>query len=230
MKRFHLTLVFAVMTAIPYAAAQTWDLGKDGSVTQKQTADNNSAKKQTTSNQANPKPQGKGSTADDDLKQEVNQKFGTDAALRYILVEVQNANVTLSGTVPTKADKKRAVHLAKSVAGVRKVHDSLTIDANASSSSDNEPTNARNSQPPKPKTTAATRARKGPGSVSQTAGESNKVIAAADPPKGNSAGGEAHIASNPSASGGGISGAAANASHSPNSSSTGPESSGVSRN
>ena len=154
MKRFHWILVFAVMIAVSYAPAQTWELGKDGSVTAKQTADNKGAKKQSANNQANPKAQGKGSNADADLKQQVNQKFGTDAALRYILVEVQNANIILSGTVPTKADKKRAVHLAKLVPGVHKVHDSLTIDANASSSSDNEPTNARNSQPPRARTTA----------------------------------------------------------------------------
>ena len=229
MKRFHSILVFAVMTAVPYAPAQTWDLGKDGSVTQKQTANNKGTKKQSTSEQPNPKAQAKVSNTDDDLKQQVNQKFGTDTALRYILVEVQNANVTLSGTVPTKADKKRAVHLAKAVAGVRKVHDSLTIDANASSSSDNEPTNARNSQPPKPKTTAATRTRTRPGPVSRSATE-NKSIAAADPAKSISAGGEVHIGSNSSAVGGGISGAAASASISSNSSSAGPDSGSVTRN
>src|SRR5262249_48538302 len=101
-------------------------------------------------------------------------------ALRYILVEVKEANVTLSGTVPTKPDKKRAVRLAKLVPGVRKVHDSLTVDANASSSSDNEPTNARNHQPPpKPKTTASVPAHKGPKAIgsAQSAGPATGAAA-----------------------------------------------------
>src|SRR5262249_8078237 len=122
-------------------------------------------------------------------------------------------------TVPSKADKKRAVRLAKLVPGVRKVHDSLTIDANASSSGDNEPSNARN-LPAKPKTTA-TAPRSRPGAVGTnraaapanrtTTGESNSV-ATADPAKGKPASGETHLGSNSSGATGGIAGAAASAS------------------
>lgn len=227
MNRFHYILSLAITIAVPGAAySQTWDLGKDGSVTQKQTADTKGAKKQDAGDRVDSKSRTKSSVNDDDLKQQVNQKFGTDAALRYILVEVQNANITLSGTVPTKADKKRAVHLAKLVPGVRKVRDSLTVDANASSSSDNEPTNARNSQPPRPKTTANVRTRTRP-AVARTNGSptgiANRSASAAgsansvgtpDGSKDNPASGsdETHLGSGATGNGGGIAGAAASAS------------------
>jgi osmotically-inducible protein OsmY len=223
MKRLHFTLAFAAALAVPCAFSQTWDLGKNGTVTQKQTADNKGAKKQSAGDHVNSKSQSKSSTADDDLKQQVNQKFGTDAALRYILVEVKEANVTLSGTVPTKPDKKRAARLAKSVPGVRKVHDSLTVDANASSSNDNEPTNARNHQPPKPKTTASAPAHKGPRAISsdRSAGTTTRIEAGgkSDGPTTGAAGtarsspadgslGSNHVGANSTTSGG-ISGAVA---------------------
>src|SRR5215469_145617 len=245
MNRLHFTLAFAAALAVPCAFSQTWELGKDGTVTQKQTADNKGAKKQSAGDHVNSKSQSKSSTADDDLKQQVNQKFGTDTALRYILVEVKEANVTLSGTVPTKPDKKRAVRLAKSVPGVRKVHDSLTVDANASSSSDNEPTNARNHQPPKPKTTAAP-VHKGPRAISsvQRAGPTTGAATVSGPGKdttrtadtpGNSAAngslGSTHLGAG-SAITGGISGAVtstAGGSASGADSSIGANSAGVTR-
>ncbi len=81
--------------------------------------------------------------ADLDLKQQINQKLSTLPALRFVSVDVNEGKVTLKGKVPTKADRKRAQEMAKSVAGVRKVKDKLTIDANATSSDDeNEPTSA----------------------------------------------------------------------------------------
>ena len=217
MNRFHYILVFAITIAIPCAYSQTWDLGKDGAVKQTQTA-TKGTKNQNAGDQANSKATTKTSASDDDLKQQVNQQFGTDTSLRYILVEVQNGSVTLSGTVPSKADKKRAVRLAKLVRGVRKVHDSLTVDANASSSGDNEPTNARNI-PPKPKTTAAARphtratitsANRAVASTNKTAVEGGNSSAITN--AGNSAGAETHLGSSSGGSAGGIAGAAASAS------------------
>ena len=227
MKRLHYTLAFAAALAVPCAFSQTWDLGKDGTVKQTQTANTKNANKQSAGEQASSKATAKTSNSDADLKQQVNQKFGTDAALRYILVEVQNGNVTLSGTVPSKADRKRAVHLAKLVPGVHKVHDSLTVDANASSSGDNEPTNAHNI-PPKPKTTAAARPRMKPGSVSRPATQNEKAVASSDPANENPATGEAHLGTSAGV-GGGISGAAASASLSANSNSAAADPGGVTR-
>lgn len=217
MNRFPYFLAILSVIVVPCASSQTWELGKDGSVKQTQTATSKGAKGQSGSDQTSPKGQNKTSNSDDDLKQAVNQKFGTDAALRYILVEVQKGNVTLSGTVPSKADRKRAVQLAKLVPGVRKVHDSLSVDANASSSGDNEPTNARNTSP-KPKTTASARPRTKPavttahrnGSATDAApGTSAKSVVAAD--AGKTEAPAEHLGSSPAA-GGGISGAVASAS------------------
>lgn len=220
MNRFPFVLAVVSLIAVPYASSQTWELGKDGSVKQTQTANSKGTKGQSSGNQATPKGQSKTSNSDDDLKQAVNQKFGTDTALRYILVEVQKGNVTLSGTVPTKADKKRAVNLAKVVPGVRKVHDNLNIDANASSSGDNEPTNAHN-VPPKPRTIASTprthakSSRRVAKSADATASRepsgktASNSIASPDP--SNTDAPAEHVGSS-SAAGGGISGAVANAS------------------
>lgn len=214
MNRFPYFLAILSVIVIPCASSQTWELGKDGSVKQTQTATSKGAKGQ--SDQATPKGQNKTSNSDDDLKQAVNQKFGTDAALRYILVEVQKGNVTLSGTVPSKADRKRAVQLAKLVPGVRKVHDSLSVDANASSSGDNEPTNARNTSP-KPKTTASARPRTKPAltlahrnasATDAASGTSAKSVVSAD--AGKTEAPAEHLGSSPA--GGGISGAVASAS------------------
>src|SRR5262245_16684296 len=38
MKRLHYALAFAAALAVPCASSQTWELGKDGTVTQTQTA------------------------------------------------------------------------------------------------------------------------------------------------------------------------------------------------
>jgi len=217
MNRFPYFLAILSLVVTPCALPQTWDLGKDGSVKQTQTATSKGTKGQSGSDQSTPKGQNKTSNSDDDLKQAVNQKFGTDAALRYILVEVQKGNVTLSGTVPSKADKKRAVQLAKLVPGVRKVHDSLSVDANASSSGDNEPTNARNI-PAKPKTTASARPRTKPAVATAHRNESANdpasrtsanSVASADAGKSDAP--AEHLGSSPAA-GGGISGAVASAS------------------
>src|SRR5205823_2451981 len=87
MNRFRYILACLSMIAVPCASSQTWELGKDGAVKQTQTANNKANKGQSTGDQASPKGHNKTSTNDDDLKQQVNQKFGTDTALRYILVE-----------------------------------------------------------------------------------------------------------------------------------------------
>lgn len=236
MNRFPFVLAILSLTAVPYASSQTWDLGKDGSVKQTQTANSKSTKGQSSANQASPQGQNKPSNSDDDLKQAVNQKFGTDSALRHIQVEVQKANVTLSGTVPTKADKKRAVNLAKLVPGVRKVHDNLNIDANASSSGDNEPTNAR-TIPPKPRTTASTPshaasprrvAKSTNGSASKQSEDHKASNSVASPDPSNTGTPSDHIASSPAA-GGGISGAVANASSATSGGSSSGSSGAISR-
>ena len=66
----------------------------------------------------------------DSLAQEVQQKLATEPALKNVQVEAKKGVVKLSGTVASKADRKHAEELAKSVPGVRKVHAKLKVDAN----------------------------------------------------------------------------------------------------
>lgn len=72
------------------------------------------------------------STPDNDtLEQEVQQKLATEPALKSVQVEAKKGVVTLSGTVASKADRKHAEELAKSVPGVKKVHAKLKVNPNA---------------------------------------------------------------------------------------------------
>lgn len=67
----------------------------------------------------------------DALAQQVQQKLSTEPALKNVQVEAKKGVVTLSGTVASKADRKHAEELAKSVPGVKKVHAKLKVNPNA---------------------------------------------------------------------------------------------------
>jgi osmotically-inducible protein OsmY len=51
--------------------------------------------------------------------------------MKNVQVEAKKGVITLSGTVPSKADRKHAEELAKSVPGVKKVHAKLKVNPNA---------------------------------------------------------------------------------------------------
>src|SRR3954468_3267586 len=70
-------------------------------------------------------------TADTTLQTQVRQHFAGQN-LDGVNVAVSDGVVTLTGSVPSKEDRKRAKELAKSVAGVKEVKEKLTIDATAS--------------------------------------------------------------------------------------------------
>ncbi len=55
--------------------------------------------------------------------------------LSTVSVEVQHGVVKLTGSVPTKEDRKRAKELAKNVPGVKKVSEKLSVNPNATSAS-----------------------------------------------------------------------------------------------
>jgi len=67
----------------------------------------------------------------DALAQQVQQKLSTEPALKDVQVEAKKGVVTLSGSVASKADRKHAEELAKSVQGVKKVHAKLKVNPNA---------------------------------------------------------------------------------------------------
>jgi osmotically-inducible protein OsmY len=137
MKRISYVLVLSLLIGGTALAQSTTNQGTNAaSGTQSTTTG------QVALDQSNGGKKGKNPLADLDLKQQINQKLSTLPALRFVTVDVNEGKVTLTGTVPTKADRKKAQEMAKSVAGVRKVKDKITIDANATSSDENEPTSA----------------------------------------------------------------------------------------
>ena len=94
----------------------------------------------------NPSAASSGASATDNeaLEQDVQQKLATEPALKGVQVEAKKGAVTLSGTVASKADRKHAEELAKSVPGVKKVHSKLKVNAKMA------PTTSGAAQTPEP--------------------------------------------------------------------------------
>ena len=82
---------------------------------------------------------------DGELTQELQSRFAQDPAFVNVQVSVADGTATITGSVPAKADKKRAKDLAKSVVGVKHVKEDLTVNPSSGSSpgsKDNGPKNA----------------------------------------------------------------------------------------
>jgi len=73
-------------------------------------------------------------TDNEALRTQVMQQFSTQG-FNNVQVAVDDGKVTLTGSVPSKEDRKRAKELAKAVPGVKSVKEKLTIDANAPAAS-----------------------------------------------------------------------------------------------
>lgn len=88
----------------------------------------------------------KSGSNDGELTQQLQSKFGQDPAFANVLVSVSKGTAMITGSVPAKADKKRAKEVAKSVSGVRHVKEELTINPSAghstNSANDNKPADA----------------------------------------------------------------------------------------
>ena len=91
----------------------------------------------------------KSASNDGDLTQQLQTKFSQDPAFANVLVSVTKATALITGSVPAKADKKRAKELAKSISGVKHVKDELTINPSAGKSTkdENKPTDASLNSP-----------------------------------------------------------------------------------
>ena len=136
-----LTSVLALATAV--ALAQTTSSG--GSA---QTPSNGPAwgtPSQTAPASQDPGKHDKNKSPVDDstLTTQIQQQIASDPALKNVQVTVSNGVVNLDGTVASKADKKHAKQVVAAIPGVRKVHDRLTVNANATATpGNNEPANA----------------------------------------------------------------------------------------
>lgn len=146
MKSHSLLLTLGLALATTYGLAQTGQTGSQAGqypssqspTTQQepstqQMPPSSSPSGQTTGpDQTQASPSSAATAPDNDaLAQQVQQKLSTEPALKNVQVEAKKGVVTLSGTVASKADRKHAEELAKSVPGVKKVHAKLKVNSSA---------------------------------------------------------------------------------------------------
>jgi len=146
MKRHSLLLILGLALATSYGLAQTGQAGSQAGqypssqspTTQQpnpqapQTSTTPDQGQSTGPEQTQASPSTAASAPDNDaLAQQVQQKLSTEPTLKGVQAEAKKGVVTLSGTVASKADRKHAEELAKSVPGVKKVHAKLKVNPNA---------------------------------------------------------------------------------------------------
>src|SRR5579864_3700588 len=146
MKKHSLLLTLGLALATTYGLAQTGQAGSQAGqypssqspTTQQpnpqapQTSTTPDQGQSTGPEQTQASPSTAASAPDNDaLAQQVQQKLSTEPTLKGVQVEAKKGVVTLSGTVASKADRKHAEELAKSVPGVKKVHAKLKVSPNA---------------------------------------------------------------------------------------------------
>lgn len=108
-----LVLLMAIATAV--AMAQSDSSSHSASTPDPQTMPTNADKPQSSS------------VDDASLQQGVKQQLSSDPAFAMVQAAVHNGNVELTGSVPTKADRKKAEDMAKAVPGVKKVKEHLSV-------------------------------------------------------------------------------------------------------
>jgi osmotically-inducible protein OsmY len=143
MKRHSLLLTLGLALATTYGLSQTGQAGSQAGQypsSQSPTTQQPSTQApttapdqgQTTAPDQTQSPASSATAPDNDaLAQQVQQKLSTEPALKNVQVEAKKGVVTLSGSVASKADRKQAEELAKSVPGVKKVHAKLKVSPNA---------------------------------------------------------------------------------------------------
>src|SRR5690348_4073244 len=128
MKKISRFVVFALSAAlIPIAAAQD-PTSQNSSTT---------ASAQTGNTSNNSQVSSKTGAEDASLTQQLQSKFSQDPAFANVQVSVTGGTALITGTVASKADKKRAKDLAKSVSGIKNVTEQLTVNPSASTSKNN---------------------------------------------------------------------------------------------
>ncbi|MGE5724871.1 MAG: BON domain-containing protein [Acidobacteriota bacterium] len=141
MKRHSLLLTLGLALATTYGLAQTGSQAGQYPTSQSSTTQQQPGTQappstttpdqgQTTGPDQSQTTGGSATAPDNDaLAQQVQQKLSTEPALKNVQVEAKKGVVMLSGTVASKADRKHAEELAKSVPGVKKVHAKLKVDS-----------------------------------------------------------------------------------------------------
>ncbi len=151
MKNTFYVLVFMLAVATAMALAQTSPSGTSSQTTaspsspSSQTAAPASQDMDRDKDRGKDKKHAKNTSAVDDttLTQQIQQQLSSDVALKNVQVSVNNGVVNLGGTVASKEEKRRAKQMVAGIAGVRKVHEHLKINASATAApGSNEPTSA----------------------------------------------------------------------------------------
>src|SRR5437763_12119075 len=128
-KSIFLTLALAAAT-LPFMLAQ--DTTANSSTTP--SSQNAATPSQTTSGSEATASTSKNGSNDGDLTQQLQSKFSQDPAFANVQVSVTKGTAMITGTVASKADKKRAKETAKSIAGVKHVKEQLTVNTSAGKS------------------------------------------------------------------------------------------------
>jgi osmotically-inducible protein OsmY len=81
---------------------------------------------------------------DQTLHREVHEQLASNPNLQNVQVAVENGNVTLTGAVNSKDDKKEAKRIAKAVPGVKKVKDSELVVSSANASNTGSASSSQN--------------------------------------------------------------------------------------
>jgi osmotically-inducible protein OsmY len=83
----------------------------------------------------------KSGATDASLTQQLQGKLSQDPAFANVQGSVASGTALITGTVVSKADKKRADDLAKSISGIKHVTDQLTVNASAGASTSSKNNN-----------------------------------------------------------------------------------------
>ena len=129
-KSLHL-FVFVLALSCAFALAQQSTVGQS---TDQNTKDHSINPEQAQSQDMN---SGKSKPMVDDqaLHKQIQDQLASNPAFSGVQVEVENGTAKLTGTVASKDDKKKAKEMAKSVSGVKKVKEDLTVQAGAMNNS-----------------------------------------------------------------------------------------------
>lgn len=115
---------------------------------------------------------------DQTLQKQVHDQLAADPALSNVQVNVEKGVVHLDGTVANKADRKKAKDIAKSVPGVTRIKDKITVSANGSAGTSASATS--------PSGTATSTSSVSPSSSSSTASSSPSSSSASSSPQSSS--------------------------------------------
>ena len=135
MKKHTMILVLGLAMIFAYASARAQQAtsGSSGADGQSGMQSANSQSTPMNRSDASTSPQPSANTAkvsDSDLQNAVKSKLASDPAFADVQAAVDKGTVTLDGTVNAKADRKKARDEVKSIPGVRKVKEHLTVNGN----------------------------------------------------------------------------------------------------